>query len=103
MRLLPYRYRPSFIIRRRAIRYGLRGGNLFWRAVAIWIYGRGPLRNFFGRNDEPIAIERVVIGQFLKISVTAPATGLGRRRYRKELARVRAQAHADVEAARTAS
>lgn len=95
--------RPSAVIRRRALIDGVQGGNPFWRIVAVWIFGREGLKRFFGKHPEPISIERVAIGQVLKISAYAPLVGVSPRKYRRALTRVRAKAVADVEASRAAS
>ena len=107
MAVIPNVYRPALTMRRNAkrnaVRRGIIGRNTFWRVVALGVYGAPTLRRFFGKNDEHIATERLTTGQFLKVSVIAPMTRQQRRRDRKALARVRAQAVADVEAAHSRS
>jgi hypothetical protein len=107
MALLPNVYRPALTMRRNvkrnAVRRGIIGRNTFWRVVALAFYGAPALRRYFGKNDEHIATERLTTGQFLKVSNIAPMTRQQRRRDRKALVRVRAQAIADVEAARSES
>ena len=107
MALIPNVYRPALTMRRNvkrnAVRRGIIGRNTFWRIVALGVYGGPTLKRYFGKNDEHIATERVTTGQFLKVSVIAPMTRQQRRRDRRALTRVRAQAIADVEAARSRS
>jgi hypothetical protein len=47
---LPLLLRPSFIIRRNAMRKGLLGPSTFWKIVAVVVLGRGTLQRVFGRN-----------------------------------------------------
>jgi hypothetical protein len=107
MALIPNVYRPALTMRRNvkrnAMRRGIIGRNTFWRVVALGVYGAPALKRFFGKHVEYIATERLTTGQFLKVSNIAPMTRQQRRRDRKALVRVRAQAIADVEAARSES
>ena len=107
MALIPNVYRPALTmwrnVKRNAVRRGIIGRNTFWRVVALGVYGGPALRRFFGKNVEHIATERLTTGQCLKVSVIAPMARQQRRRDRRALTKVRAQAIADVEAARSQS
>lgn len=50
MPLLPYAYRPSVIVRSKALRQGLFGPSTFWKVVAAFVFGRSTLKKMFGKN-----------------------------------------------------
>jgi hypothetical protein len=99
MALVPLALRPSFVIRRKAVRQGLLGPSLFWKVVAVLVFGRRTLKTVFGRQSESLDKVTLRTGTHVKVSNIAPARGLGRRQRRRELARLEAEARADVAAA----
>jgi hypothetical protein len=102
-RFLPYPMRPAVVVRRRAIWRGVFGSSMFWKIVAGWVFGRSTLKKFFGRQPEYLGKERVKTGEFLTINVYPPLSRRERRRTGITKAVLRAQAEADVRAARRAS
>jgi hypothetical protein len=102
-RFLPYTMRPAVIIRRRAIWRGVFGSSMFWKIVAGWVFGRSTLKRFFGKRPERLGKERLKIGQSLAINLYTPLSRRERRRTGISKAVLRAQAEADVRAARRAS
>ena len=52
MALIPYAFRPSIIIRSKALRQGILGPSTFWKVVAAVVFGRSTLKKIFGRNEE---------------------------------------------------
>ncbi len=97
MALIPYRYRPRVVIRRRVIRYA-RGGGLLWRGLAVFIYGSRTAKRFFGKHPEPIATMRLGPNQFLSIVTSLPLSRRQQRRTGITRATLRRQAVADIEA-----
>ncbi len=102
-RFLPYPMRPAVVIRRRAIWRGVLGSSIFWKIVAGWVFGRSTLKKLFGRQPEHLGKERVKTGEFLTIRVHTPLSRREQRRTGITKAALRAQAEADVRAARRAS
>jgi hypothetical protein len=98
MALIPYRYRPSVVIRRRAVRYGLRGGSLVWKWIAVFIYGSKATKSFFGKQPDEIATMRLGPNQFLSIVTSLPLSRKQQRRTGITRATLRRQAVADIEA-----
>ena len=103
MALVPLTLRPSFIIRRKAMRQGLLGPSLFWKVVAVAVYGRGTLKRVFGRNVEDLGTLSVGIGTVLTVAATAPLTRKQAKRAGVSKASLAAAARADLEAAQQAS
>lgn len=97
MALIPYRYRPRVVIRRRVMRYA-RGGSLVWRGIVVFIYGSRMAKSFFGKHPEPIATMRLGPNQFLSIVTSLPLSRKQQRRTGITRATLRAQAVADIEA-----
>jgi hypothetical protein len=99
MALVPVAMRPSFVIRRKAVRQGVLGPSLVWKVVAVLVFGRRTMKSIFGRNPE--ALDKVTLrtGTHVRVSNIAPTRGLSRRQRRRELARLEAEAHADIAAA----
>jgi hypothetical protein len=98
MALIPYRYRPRVVIRRRVRRYARRRGSVVWRGVAFIIYGSRTAKSFFGKHPEPIATMRLGPNQFLSIVTSLPLSRKQQRRTGITRATLRAQAVADIEA-----
>jgi hypothetical protein len=87
-------------LRRTAIRHGLVLGSPFWRVIGMALVGQAVFRQVFGRVPEPIAVERIKVGHTLTVSTFEPDLRLSRRARRAELARLRADAQASVDARR---
>lgn len=87
MPLLPYAYRPSVLIRAKALRRGIFGPSIFWKVVAGVVFGRSTLKKIFGRNEE--VLERATLkggGRLMQIeTIKAPS-----RRQRRKAARAAA-------------
>lgn len=87
MPLLPYTYRPSVIIRTKALRRGIFGSSIVWKIVAGVVFGRSTLKRIFGKNEE--VLERATLkggGRLMQIeTINAPS-----RRQRRRAARAAA-------------
>ncbi len=87
MPLLPYAYRPTVIIRTKALRRGIFGPSIFWKVVAGVVFGRSTLKKVFGKNEE--VLERATLkggGRLMQIeTIKAPS-----RRQRRKAARAAA-------------
>ncbi|NNE12115.1 MAG: hypothetical protein HKN41_07720 [Ilumatobacter sp.] len=81
MALLPRALRPKFIIRRKAIRQGVFGQSTFWKAVAVWVFGKASIKKFFGK--QPVVIDKASLGRgrYMQVATAKPLT----RRQRKKL------------------
>lgn len=81
MPLIPYTYRPSVIVRSKALRQGLFGPSTFWKVVAAVVFGRRTLKKVFGRNEE--VLEKAVLkggGRLMQIeTIKAPSRRQRRR------------------------
>ena len=100
MALLPYALRPAVVIRRKAIRSGLLGPSYLWKAVAVWVFGKGTLKKFVGKQPESLGKFRVGTGGFVRVANTKPVSRKERKRLGLTKDVLIAQAVADVEAAR---
>jgi hypothetical protein len=84
MPLLPYAYRPSVIVRGKALRRGLFGPSTFWKLVAAVVFGRSTLKKIFGRNEE--VLDRLVLkggGRLVQVETFQAPTRRQRRRAAK--------------------
>lgn len=100
MALLPYALRPSVVIRRKAIRSGLLGPSFLWKGVAVWVFGKGTLQKFFGKQPESLGKYRAKPDSFIRVANTKPVSRKERKRLGLTKEVLVAQAVADVEAAR---
>lgn len=100
MALIPYPLRPAVVIRRKALRSGVLGNSVLWKAVAIWMFGRGTLKKVFGKQPEPLGTFRVGSGALLRVANTVPLSKKERRRTGRTKDVLVAEAVADVAAAR---
>lgn len=103
--------RPSVLMRRKAMYDGLLGPSTFWKIVAVYVFGKGALKRFFGKQPEVLQVSRLRPGHMLQVVTAQPLTRRRRRKLAKrgvttltlseqrDLARV----WADEQAARTAS
>ena len=100
MALLPYALRPSVIIRRKAIWGGILGASKFWKVVAVWVFGKGTLKKFFGKSPEKLGTYKAKSNSFVNVINAKPMT----KKQRKELGLTKQvlvdQAVAEVSAAR---
>ena len=98
MALIPYRYRPAVVIRRRAMRYGVRGSSVVWRGVAGVIYGRRAIKSFFGKEPEHLGVYRLGPNHFLSIVTSRPLSRREQRRTGITRAVLQRRAEADIQA-----
>lgn len=81
MPLIPYTYRPSVIVRSKALRQGIFGPSTFWKVVAAVVFGRRTLKKIFGRNEE--VLDKAVLkggGRLMQIeTIKAPSRRQRRR------------------------
>jgi hypothetical protein len=81
MPLIPYTYRPSVIIRSKALRQGIFGPSVFWKVVAAVVFGRSTVKRIFGRNEE--TLEQATLkggGRLMQIETIKAPTRRDRRR-----------------------
>ncbi|BAN02929.1 hypothetical protein [Ilumatobacter coccineus] len=100
MALLPYALRPSVIIRRKAIWGGLLGASKFWKVVAVWVFGKGTLKKFFGKSPESLGKFKVGSNSFVNVINAKPMSKKERKRQGITKKVLVDQAVADVAAAR---
>lgn len=100
MALLPYPLRPRVIIRRKAIWRGLLGNSRFWKVVAVWVFGKGTIKTFFGKNPEKLGTFKVTSNSFVNVINAAPMPKAERKRHGITKRRIIDQAVADVAAAK---
>lgn len=103
MALVPLTLRPSFIIRRNAMRKGLLGPSLLWKVVAAVVFGRSTLRRVFGRNVEPLGVRTIGAGHLITVAAATPLSRRAAKRAGITKASIAAAAEADLEAAQRAS
>ncbi|MDO8362323.1 MAG: hypothetical protein Q7V88_05465 [Actinomycetota bacterium] len=70
---------PTAFLRRGALYKGVFGGQRGWMVVGAFLWGPRMLKRFLGKNEEVIATEKLVAGQFLRLEAVKPPT----RRQRK--------------------
>jgi hypothetical protein len=59
MPLIPYAYRPSVIVRTKALRRGVFGPSTLWKLVAAVVFGRSTMKKMFGRNVEVLEVAKL--------------------------------------------
>ena len=99
MALVPLTLRPSFIIRRKAMRLGVLGPSTFWKLVAVVVFGLNTLKRVFGRNVEHLGTRSLATGGTLTVATTAPLRRKQAKRAGISKAALEAAARADLEAA----
>jgi len=67
------------MLRRSALYKGVFGGSRGWLAVGALLWGPKLLQRLVGKNEEIIATEKLVAGQFIRLEAVRPPT----RRQRK--------------------
>jgi hypothetical protein len=65
MALIPYAYRPSVIVRTKALRRGVFGPSTMWKLVAAIVFGRSTVKKVFGKNVEVIEVAKLKGGGHL--------------------------------------
>ena len=103
MALVPLVLRPSFIIRRNAIRKGVLGPSTLWKVVALFVLGRGTLKRLFGRTPERLGVRTIRAGHVITVAAAAPLTRRQAKRAGISTGVLAAAARADLEAAQRAS
>lgn len=103
MALVPLTLRPSFVIRRNAMRKGLLGPSTFWKIVAIGVFGRSTLKRVFGRNPQDLGTRSIGLGGVISVAVFTPMTRKQAKRAGVTKASLEAAARADLEAASPSS
>ena len=112
MSLIPRSLRPITVLRRRAMRRGLRGDSKvwrwiavvvlvrsdairynamregvygkskFWRGVAVMLFARDAVRAVAVKAPEQLGVERLAPGQIVQVCAITPDSRRGRRRAR---------------------
>jgi len=103
MALIPVTYRPSFILRRNAIRKGVLGPSVLWKVVAALLFGRSTAKKVFGKQPQSLGKRTIGVGGFISIAATAPLSRRQAKRAGITKASLAADARADLEAAQQAS
>lgn len=103
MALVPITLRPSFIIRRNAMRKGVLGPSTLWKVVAVYVFGRRTLKKMFGRQPEILAKRRIGVGHVMTVAAAVPMTRKQSKREGITKKTLEADARAELEAAQRAS
>ncbi|MGB0114599.1 MAG: hypothetical protein WBP59_15380 [Ilumatobacteraceae bacterium] len=103
MALVPITLRPSFIIRRNAMRKGVLGPSTLWKVVAVYVFGRGTLKKVFGKHPEVLAKRKIGVGHVMTVAAAVPLTRKQSKRLGVTKASLAADARAELEAAQRAS
>ncbi len=82
MALLPRALRPAVLIRRKAMYSGIFGQSTFWKAVALWVFGKASIKKFFGKNVEVIDTAKLGKGRYMQLATAQPVS-------RRELKKLR--------------
>lgn len=83
MALIPRLFRPSVIIRRKAMFQGFLGHSTFWKIIGVFVFGKSSIRKFFGRNVEVIDKAALRSGRVMEVATARPMT----RKHANELRR----------------
>jgi hypothetical protein len=102
MALVPLTLRPSFIVRRNALRKGVLGPSALWKVVAVVVFGRGTLKRLFGRTPEVLGTRRIGVGHVLTVAASVPLSRREARRAGISTESLAAEARAELEAAQQA-
>ena len=103
MALVPITLRPSFIIRRNAIRKGVLGPSTFWKIVAAGMFGRRTLKKVFGKQPDLLGTRTIGVGHVVTVATSVPLTRRQAKRTGVTKEQLRAEAVAELEAAQRAS
>ncbi len=83
MALLPRALRPAVLIRRKAMYSGIFGQSTFWKAVALWVFGKASIKKFFGKQVEVIDLAKLGSGRYMQVATAKPVTKRERKKLRK--------------------
>jgi len=103
MALIPLTLRPSFILRRNAMRKGVLGPSMLWKVVALVVFGRSTITKVFGKQSESLGRRTIGVGTVMTVAVAAPLSRRQAKRSGITKDSVAADARADIEAAQRAS
>jgi hypothetical protein len=103
MALIPLTLRPSFLIRRNAMRKGVLGPSTLWKVVAAIVFGRSTIKKVFGKQAEPLGKRTIGVGGVLTVAAAAPLSRRQAKRAGVTKKTLEADARADLEAAQQAS
>ena len=103
MALLPLTLRPSFIVRRNALRKGMLGPSTLWKVVAIVVFGRGTLKRVFGRTPDRLGTRTIGVGHVITVAAAVPLTRRQAKRAGVSKEALAVEARAELEAAQQAS
>jgi hypothetical protein len=103
MALIPLTLRPSFIVRRNAMRKGLLGPSTFWKVIAVVVLGRGTLKRVFGRHPDRFGTRIIRPGHVITVAAALPLTRKQAKRAGLSKDVLAAEARAELEAAQQAS
>lgn len=74
---------PTALLRRSALYKGVFGGSRGWLAVGALLWGPKLLKRLMGKNEEVIATEKLVAGQFVRLEAIRPPTRRERKAARR--------------------
>ena len=99
MALIPLMLRPSFVLRRNAMRKGVLGPSTLWKVVAAVVFGRSTIKKVFGKQSESLGKRTVGVGTVMTVAVVAPLSRRQAKRSGITKDSVAAGARAELEAA----
>jgi len=103
MALVPVSARPSFIIRRNAMRKGVLGPSIPWKIVAAVVFGRSTVKKVFGKHPQQLGRRTIRVGSVMTVAASAPLTRRQAKRVGVTKASLAEEARAELEAAQPAS
>ncbi len=103
MALVPVTARPSFIIRRNAMRKGVLGPSIPWKIVAAVVFGRSTVKKVFGKNPQQLGRRTIRVGSVITVAASVPLTRRQAKRVGVTKASLAEEARAELEAAQPAS
>lgn len=103
MALVPLTLRPSFLIRRTAMRKGVLGPSVLWKVVAAVVFGRSTFKKIFGKQPESLGKRTIGAGHLITVVTSTPLTRRQAKRAGLSTAALAAEASAELEAAQPAS
>ncbi len=80
---VPPSLRPGRIIRRKAMRQGIRGSSSFWKFVAVVVFGRSTIKKIFGKNEELVTREVFRSGGYMTVEPVKLMTRRDRKKAKK--------------------
>jgi len=103
MALVPITLRPSFILRRTAMRKGVLGPSTFWKIVAVGVFGRNTLKKLFGKQPDLLGKRTIGVGHVITVAASVPLTRRQAKRAGITKEQLRAEATAELEGVQQAS